>query len=404
MNDSKVFFLHIPKTAGTSIREYFEWFYPARSICAGFSEVSITEAIGREGLSRRFYSGHVSFDYLDYFFRDFAWLTFLRDPMARTVSQYSNWAHLDSHQDRWLEGDGSDALRSAVLEATALPGITEFVMAENPIIRGVSFNALTRNLISGQFPTDAFEPDFYSEAMVEEALRNLTQRFAFFGITERMGDSLELLGRSLSHLPRQIERKNTTERKVCTPEETAAIERMVRMDIELYRRACEVFDQRFESSSHWPSASAAVQALQGAFGKTGEIRADSSLVENGWGFLQEGLNGLPYRWSEGSSEQPARLLVPDAEGAGRVRIFTFGFVTRDYVDRMQLTLGATPLAFVSLRVGNYGNILEWRIPADAPEAQARGACHLSIVSPKAPAGAPGQERMIGFALYKAEVL
>lgn len=404
MNNSKVFFLHIPKTAGTSIREYFEWSYPARAICSGFSEVSITEALGREGLSRRFYSGHVSFDYLDYFFHDYAWLTFLRDPVARTVSQYSNWANLSSHQERWLEGDGSDALRAAVVEATALPGIAEFVMAENPIIRGVSFNPLTRNLISGQFPTDAFEPDYYSEAMVEEAMRNLMQRFAFFGITERMGDSLELLGRNFSHLPRLIERKNTTERKVCTPEETEAIRRMTRMDMALYERASEAFAQRFDSSSHWPAASAAAQVLQGAFAKTGEIRADSSLIENGWGFLQEGLNGLAYRWSEGAGDTPSRLLVPDAEGARCVRIVTFGFVTRDYAESMVVTLGASALGLESLRTGNYGNILEWRIPQDAPEARAQGPCYLSILSPKTLVGEPAHQRNIGFALYKAEVL
>ena len=404
MNNSKVFFLHIPKTAGTSVREYFEWCYMPRHICAGFSEVSISEALGREGHSRRFYSGHVSFDYLDYFFHDYAWLTFLRDPVARTVSQYSNWVNLSSHQDRWLEGDGRGALSAAVVEAAALPGITEFVLAENPIIRGVSFNALTRNLISGQFPTDAFEPDFYSEAMVEEALRNLTERFAFFGITERMNDSLELLGRNFSHLPRLIERKNTTERKVCTLDETEAIQRMTRMDIALYERASDVFAQRFESSSHWPAASSAMQVLQGAFDKTGEIWANSSLVENGWGFLQEGINGLTYRWTEGGSDAPSRLLVPDAEGKRSVRIMTYGFVTRDYADGMVVSLGKTVLMRNSFRTGNYGTILEWRIPEEAPEVQQPGPYYLSILSPKTVVGEPEQQRTIGFALYKAEVI
>ncbi|MBL8335358.1 MAG: sulfotransferase family 2 domain-containing protein [Rhodoferax sp.] len=404
MNKAKVFFLHIPKTAGTSVREYFEWSYPAREICAGFSELSISEALAREGPSRRFYSGHVSFDYLDYFFPEHAWLTFLRDPLARTVSQYSNWITESMHQDRWLEGEGSDALRAAVQEATTMPGIAEFVMADNPIIRGVSFNPLTRNLISGQFPTDRFEPDFYDEALVDEALRNLTQRFAFFGITERMADSLELLGREFAHLPRRIERKNTTERKDCTPEETAAVERMIRMDTELYRRACDVFAQRVESSAHWSSTSAALQALQGAFQRNGEIRADSPVVENGWGFLQEGQNGLRYRWTEGSSEAPARLLVPDAEDCQRVRLFTFGFVTQAYADSLVVTLGDTPLALEGLRTGNYGNILSWRIPPDAPEVQRSGSTWLSVLSPKSLAGAEGQQRNIGFALFKAEVI
>jgi hypothetical protein len=404
MNNSKVFFLHIPKTAGTSVREYFEWYYVERTICAGFSETSISDALGREGHSRRFYSGHVSFDYLDYFFPDHDWLTFLRDPLARTVSQYSNWMDSSSHQDRWLEGDGIGALRGAVLEAVALPGITEFVMAENPIIRGVSFNPHTRNLISGQFPNDGFTPDFYSQAMVDEAFRNLTQRFAFFGITERMADSLELLGRTFSHLPRQIERKNTTARKQCTPEEVDAVQRMTRMDIELYRRACEVFAQRFETTSHWPSSAAAIQSLQGSFSRTGEIRADSSLVENGWGYLQQGENGLSYRWTEGDSDAPARLLVPDAAGAQIVRLLTYGFVTQAYVHTMVLQLGETRLVPESMRTGNYGNILAWRIPQDAPEVQSAGQRYLTIRAPKSLVSGVDQERNIGFALFKAEVL
>jgi hypothetical protein len=80
-----VFFLHIPKTAGTSVRAILQNRF-AQSEC--LFNVQMARFHAEDPNRYRLVSGHVGIEYADRFDRPPIVITFLRDPIERAVSAY----------------------------------------------------------------------------------------------------------------------------------------------------------------------------------------------------------------------------------------------------------------------------------------------------------------------------
>src|SRR5438309_587566 len=87
MSERPVFFLHIPKTAGTALARFFEHRFPAGSIRwvnNGAAERERPELLD----GARLVIGHVGYRFTRLFRQRPVVLTFLRDPVERAVSNY----------------------------------------------------------------------------------------------------------------------------------------------------------------------------------------------------------------------------------------------------------------------------------------------------------------------------
>jgi hypothetical protein len=84
-----VYFLHIPKTAGSSIGRYFERSFPASEICPLWNWDDLATARPETLDQYRVFRGHFQGFLPGYLGRKLMMLTMLRDPLERTISCYS---------------------------------------------------------------------------------------------------------------------------------------------------------------------------------------------------------------------------------------------------------------------------------------------------------------------------
>ena len=241
-------FVHIPNAAGTTLKRVLVGNFPGgvRSLgnCfgrhGGFDRraiLRIDEAIARAHDSHAV-SGKLPFGIRDRLPAGSRFVTLLRDPVERTLSQYN----LLATTVKTLPGDGS-------LEA---------VLAAGDLIYD---NLQTRML------SDAPEPiGEVDEQMLEEAKENLRSGFAAFGIVERFDESLVLLAEPLGieSLLYVQERVSDRDRGAdVAPAALRAAQGANEIDAELYRFAVDLFDQRVaEQGAEFHVDVAAVRAAR----------------------------------------------------------------------------------------------------------------------------------------------
>jgi len=228
------FFLHIPKTAGTTLNGVFDDNLTRERILDLYTESqhrALADITYEEIARYRMVRGHV-------FIADFAHIldgpvpfrvfTFLRDPVQRVISEYyflKRWPK--SHLYEYLNKNNVSLL--------------EYVTGEDRVLRHRGRNNMV-NSLSGVRRGDL-------EEGLELAWHHLCNRFEFFGILERFDESLLMLKRlmglgSIFHEKRNV--RGTSLDRPVTREEFETICEYNRYDIRLYERAVEEFGARVD--------------------------------------------------------------------------------------------------------------------------------------------------------------
>jgi hypothetical protein len=229
-------FLHIPKTAGMSVRAVlsercdrrraFRCVHPG----VGLEQLRRMPAARRDALE--LVEGHLPYGVHRLLRRPATYMTFLRNPVERLLSFYSYVREQPSHYlHRDVVAGGlslGDCIRRRV--TTELD------------------NMMVRQLTS---PGSLWLPfGQVSSAMLDEARRHL-DRFAFVGITERLDESISLLRSSLGLAQGAVPRLNTTVDRVrlehLTSDDAALVRSAVRLDQALYRHALGLFRERSDA-------------------------------------------------------------------------------------------------------------------------------------------------------------
>ena len=247
-------FIHVPKTAGTTVRSVIRTSEPGdRSQRPGPNVFKGAGGADPKTLERlrdaphtlrldgvRVLLGHQPFgisEYLERAFpeREFRYFTFLRDPVERSVSHY--FEVLRQPRRVFEDGEPGD-------ELAPLPPGTTF---HDAMKAGYLHDNLQTRMLSGVEP---FGP--VTDDMLERAKRNVRDRFALVGLTERLDESLVLAKQRLGFRSILVasQRVNTNRpRGSEVPEEVrGAAERHNRYDIELYRYARTLFERVPERS------------------------------------------------------------------------------------------------------------------------------------------------------------
>ncbi|TLM80011.1 sulfotransferase family 2 domain-containing protein [Microbulbifer harenosus] len=214
MSVSPLVFVHVPKTAGTSFRLGVDQFFGEDRVCRDYGAGSSdTSAIVNECLYERsdmwdfrlkfeqsnyqFLTGHFGASRYMPAFPVVNMITFLRDPLQRTVSEYH---HLVKHAG--YEGSLEQFYRSP-----------QFINRQHNMFRGVHWAAL-----------------------------------GFVGITERYDESLDLLrdgfGLDVPRMESNTGRENWREPYRLSEDQEIEFRRLNAADIRLYNMARDQFDWR----------------------------------------------------------------------------------------------------------------------------------------------------------------
>lgn len=247
-NPDTIIFLHIPKTAGTTLNHIFRQQYEPQQLHAWGPTDSIQayqQLPIEEKKAIRLISGHTAYGIHELVPGTSTYMTFLRDPVQRVVSYYHFVKNNDQHY-----------LSSHI--ANEFKGIKPFVSSG---ITPMVDNGQTR-FISGAWP----EPGFgeITSQHFAQAKANLDQSFTVVGLTEQFDMTLLLLRDAFNWRNIKYVRQNVTKaaphERILTPEERETILAFNHWDMLLYEYACARFEEQVAALG--PDSSRQLQTFQ----------------------------------------------------------------------------------------------------------------------------------------------
>ena len=180
----KALFLHIQKTAGTSIVEAAKSVYGDDLIAHG-------DFLGRsadELSTVSFVSGHFGFEYVENLLADRFSFTFLRDPVERVVSLYHFCASRNP----------SEFLIYKIAHELSFE---EFVNSDNELVQAHILNHQTFQLFSGRGGKNGLQMlNADPETLLNQALKHAA-RLDFIGFTEHFTADAAVIYRKLNLSP-----------------------------------------------------------------------------------------------------------------------------------------------------------------------------------------------------------
>jgi hypothetical protein len=229
--------VHLPKTAGTTLAQLMRYHYRGGAFKGAGNVLSrLDEAeprlqlIGRKPRVRAS-AGHVSFGLAEQVLPDATFVTILREPVARTLSQYYFLTE---------SGNGTGLVPSWLDREVRGMGLDE------AFERGYLVDDLQTRMLCGLVsPYDELPADALARATT-----NLHDRFAYVGTTERFDELLAVLNLALGWPTTAYERaRENTRRPREAPDDLLplAAERN-RLDTELHAYAQELLADRVDAA------------------------------------------------------------------------------------------------------------------------------------------------------------
>ncbi|QYO68358.1 sulfotransferase family 2 domain-containing protein [Leptolyngbya sp. 7M] len=244
------YFLHIPKTAGTSLREWFLDFFPASSFLKCYDVKALTQLTPAEVSQYRFFAGHFGLELYNFLPEKPDTITWLRDPIAREISQY-NYLRREQEMLRELFLSYSDFGAIKYLDLVCESSLID--LCKEGIIESFRLDNIQVRYLAGDAPPIRDRPsNECNNEMLEIAKRNLLE-LLHFGLCEWMQSSIELLCYRAKWLPRKFnvylnksDRNSNDIAATLSSEELAIIREVNKYDYELYEFAKTEFRSRYQ--------------------------------------------------------------------------------------------------------------------------------------------------------------
>ena len=218
------FFIHVPKTAGTTMLRIIEDRYPPGSVESLYLAPPEEAAarIAQIGPRTRIVAGHVDYSYSRNFSGPFRAFAMLREPVERAISLFYFVKREPSHPSHQAVVDGKITIEEMSREQGGMQA--RFIAGYSPV-EPVSDNTL-----------------------LAQAKDHLVEKLAVFGLTERFDETLLLLTQALGWKRRGYARMNVTKKRpskdATDPALLAAIREASAVDVALYEFARELFEKR----------------------------------------------------------------------------------------------------------------------------------------------------------------
>ncbi|GAA5142019.1 sulfotransferase family 2 domain-containing protein [Thalassotalea piscium] len=267
---TRVLFHHLPKTAGSTFRAILDGLFNSNEICPAETHWELQKSIQDNPNLYRLFAGHFTYDVIDKNLKGDIWLTFLRSPVERVVSQYHNHLHEARQPKSWI-----DRVQNTKTEDIPISDewreyhklmkdytLIDWVTSENRHANATACNLQTQSFIN-RYQTDETgcridkrDWSIYDEDLVNEAKRNLANNFQFIGLQEYFDLSLDIFSMTFGRYPFSDSSAFTTNLNIDKTlgskydlafETRSLIEKRNSMDMELYQFAKELFFNRLRT-------------------------------------------------------------------------------------------------------------------------------------------------------------
>ncbi|MCP4423323.1 MAG: sulfotransferase family 2 domain-containing protein [Chloroflexi bacterium] len=235
-NPRSILFLHLPKTAGTTLNNIIARQYQPEEIhyLGALTQKAIVQFKAMDAAERakfRLLTGHMGYGLHDQMAPPTAYFTILREPIERIISFYY-----------FVQRNGAHYLHDFVLKDDV--GLDDFVKSRISIMTD---NFQVR-LISGVWDQRPYGE--CSREALEQAKQNLLTDFAVVGLTEEFDKTLILLKRAFNWRHVYYLRQNATQNRPQTDSFSQQTLDTVRaynqLDLELYAFAQNLFVQQMK--------------------------------------------------------------------------------------------------------------------------------------------------------------
>ncbi len=323
MSGDPLYFLHLAKTAGTTVYSILDLQYDSREIFPANGWAPL-ESMGTTDLSQyRLFRGHYGYDFYQALESRPATITMLRDPFATSLSVFDH--------------------RKRDPELTFCPGknLVQYVREDPEEACTVLASIYHRQLI----PRSHW--DAPATERVELAIRNL-EEFEFVGISERFDESMLLLCSTFGWNPvTQTQALNVSPRVKTDPGLPDDVERLLREfnreNDRIYQHGCQLFQERLLSSyrefvrdQHRKKRS--TEPAQGQVC----LSFDQKLCGTGWHRYEDlaGLAVAPFRWTGPGVESTLDFRLKTDRDLS-LSLYLINYITESVLDSLALRVNDT---------------------------------------------------------------
>jgi hypothetical protein len=331
-----VLFLHIRKTAGMSFRNFMANRFAADA-CLFDAHYQRSPSV--DPAAYELVSGHLGYDFISRFRVAPAVVTCLRDPVERALSNY-HYYRSEAHRTalaRRAELDSSAEVGRIRRQTEQFERHTlgELIRQAPDVAQAALGNVQTRAL-AGVDLHDG-DPALSDQQLLDRAMDHL-ERCIVILLTERAAESLSLLCRTMGWEEDLLPRDNVSagRPRVGDLERAthAALAEVTRLDAALYRRACDLFEERLRSAPTGPGLKPVPPA-------DADFTFDHPVPGTGWHPRERGAEG----WFCWSGPVATLHLRQAGRGAGRLRLRVVHALSTQAIDGLQVWVngGAVPM-------------------------------------------------------------
>ena len=249
--DDILYYLHIPKTAGTSLISIIDSYFERKKVLGAHAWKELLPKMPIDFKKYKFVRGHFGYGIYRILPKKPIYITMLRDPKEIIISSYKMLQRQSFEAKRY-----SIPQDKAISELLTDPKIRPLKNVQTHYI-AVDLDVLSRAKGMGMDELADYQPEehdyFLFPKISDEKLLKIAKQhlsdFTFVGLTEKMEESLFLLHYTFGWKPlRNVVRKNVApdqDPEFLSEEAKHNLDNWSKLDQDLYNFAQQLFDSRY---------------------------------------------------------------------------------------------------------------------------------------------------------------